>query len=220
VAGTKQTWTGPGEDPRRLRELRTTRALLAGFKDHLYEALVTLTLATGLRQGEVLGLAWGDIDLDAGTLSVRHQLQRIDGEYHLSDLKTRLRRRTLSLPHVAVDALRQHRAAQNAERLRVGPAREESGRVFTTATGGYLNGSTVTRGFQKQLAKAGLRRLKFHHLRHGAASLLLAQRAPMRVVMELPRPQPNKSDDEYLRSHRAPAYARRRGQSQCRSRRA
>ena len=57
--------------------------------------------------------------------------------------------------------------------------------MFTTATGGYLNGSTVTRGFQKQLAKAGLRRLKFHHLRHGAASLLLAQRAPMRVVMEL-----------------------------------
>ena len=60
MAGTKQKWTGPGEDPRRLRELRTTRALLAGFKDHLYEALVTLTLATGLRRGEVLGLTWGD----------------------------------------------------------------------------------------------------------------------------------------------------------------
>ncbi len=160
------------------------KALLDAFTGHDYEALVTLTLATGLRQGEVLGLAWDDIDFEARTLTVRRQVQRVDGAYRLTALKTSRSRRTLALPPLAVEALRQQRVRQAEARLRAGPAWIETGRIFTTVRGDYLNGSTVTHRFQQRLAEVGLDARKFHHLRHGAASLLLAQGASMRVVME------------------------------------
>ena len=162
------------------------RAILSAFNGHPYEALVTLALATGLRQGELLGLRWEDIDLEAGTARVDGQLQRIGGAYTLTDLKTNQSRRTLPLPAVAVEAIRRQRVRQAEARLYAGPAWREPlpGLMFTTATGTPLHSTTVTHLYQKQLACAGLPRMTFHELRHGSASLLLAQGATMRTVME------------------------------------
>ncbi len=160
------------------------RALLATFAGHSLEELVITALATGLRMGELLGLTWEDADLDAGTLRIRRQLQRLDGAFRLVDLKTENSRRALSLPLIAVEALRRQRAHQAEMRLYAGSGWQDLGLVFTTDIGGYLNGSSVTHRFQKQLAAAGLPSMTWHHLRHGAASLLLAQGASMRVVME------------------------------------
>ncbi len=160
------------------------RGMITAFAGHDYEALITLCLATGLRQGEALGLGWEDVDLEAGSISVRRQLQRLNRRYQLVELKTARSRRTLSLPPVAVAALRRHRARQGEWRLKLGAAWLETGRIFTTATGDYLNGSTVTHRFRQQLARTGLEGRRFHDLRHGAASLLLAEGASMRVVME------------------------------------
>src|SRR5579884_1921675 len=132
------------------------RALLDAFQGDEFEHLVTLALATGMRQGELLGLSWGDIDLDAGTVRVRKQLQRIEKAYELTELKTERSRRTLSLPAIAVAALRAQRTKQAEWRLLFGPEWQNTGLVFTTPTGRYLNGPSLTHRFQEKLKKAGI----------------------------------------------------------------
>jgi integrase len=161
------------------------RRLLEAVATHRLGALFSVALAVGLRQGEALGLRWEDVDLEAGTLTVRKTLQRIDGEFELVEPKTVRSRRTIALPRAAVDALRRHRARQMEERSMAGSMWQDHwGLVFTTASGRPLQGTNVTRTFQQLLARAGLRRQRFHDLRHSCASLLLAQGVHPRVVME------------------------------------
>ena len=161
------------------------RRLLDAVAPHRLGALFSVALAVGLWQGEALGLRWEDTDLDAGTLTVRKTLQRIDGAFEIVEPKTVRSRRTVALPSAAVDALRTHRARQMEERLMAGSEwKDDRGLVFTTATGRPLQGTNVTRTFQQLLARAGLRRQRFHDLRHSCASLLLAQGVHPRVVME------------------------------------
>lgn len=161
------------------------RRLLEVVAPHRLGALFSVALAVGLRQGEALGLRWEDVDLEEGTLAVRKTLQRIDGKFVLVEPKTVRSRRTIALPSAAVDALRRHRARQMEDRLMAGSMwKDDWGLVFTTATGRPLQGTNVTRTFQQLLAKAALRRQRFHDLRHSCASLLLAQGVHPRVVME------------------------------------
>ncbi len=93
-------------------------------------------------------------------------------------------RRNLALPPLVVGALRTHRERQDMQRTLAGANWTDSGYVFTTGTGGPLDGSNVTHDFQQALKKAGLPRMRFYDLRHGCASLLLAQGVHARVVME------------------------------------
>lgn len=93
------------------------RAILAAFEGHPLEAAVTVAMATGIRQGELLGLQWSDVDLDVGELVIRWALQRIDGDLRLVEPKTSRTRRRLYLPDVAIGSLRRHRAAQSRGRL-------------------------------------------------------------------------------------------------------
>jgi integrase len=160
------------------------QALLTAVEGDRLEALYSVALALGLRQGEALGLRWEDVDLDAGSLSVKQSLQRIGGAFQFVEPKTARSRRTLPLPNVAAKALREHRTRQLTERLAAGPMWEEHGLVFTRANGRPLHGSNVTREFQRMLEQAGLRRLRFHDMRHACASLLIAQGVHPRVVME------------------------------------
>ena len=160
------------------------RRLLDTVRGERLEALYTVAIAVGLRQGEALGLHWSDIDLDGGTLAVRHALQWLDGEPSFVEPKTDRGRRTITLPSVTLTALRTHRVRQAEERLRVGPHWRETGLVFTTQTGGPLEPHAVTRQFQRRLAKAGIGHHRFHDLRHTCATLLLAQGVSLRVVME------------------------------------
>jgi integrase len=152
--------------------------------DRLY-ALYTVALAIGLRRAEALGLRWEDIDFKSGTLRVRRTLQRLNREYRLVEAKSERSHRTVALPTFAIAALRDHRTRQLEERLAAGSEWQDWGLAFTTATGGPLDGSWTTRHFQRLIAEAGLPRQRFHDLRHGAASLLLAQGVHPRTVMEL-----------------------------------
>lgn len=163
------------------------RLFLAGIEGDRLAALYALSLSLGLRQGEVLGLTWADVDLDGCTLTVRRTLQRYGGAYHLDEPKTQRSRRAISLPAPLVDALRQHRARQAEERLRAGPLWQGDrwNLVFCNEIGGPLAGAEVTRRFQAKLAALGLPRQRFHDLRHAAATFLLAQGVPLRVVMEV-----------------------------------
>ena len=151
------------------------------------EALYQVVMALGLRQGEALGLQWDAVDLEAGALTVRRSLRRYEGTYHLDDVKTARSRRTLALPEPLVAALRTHRDRQRFERLQAGAAwqGDDWNLVFTRRDGRPLHGSYVTKRFQHHLARTGLPCRRFHDLRHGAATYLLAEGVPMRAVMDI-----------------------------------
>src|SRR6202521_987392 len=112
------------------------RRFLAAIRGHRLEALFSVALALGLRQGGALGLRWEDIDSSAGTLGVCHQLQRIDGKLTLVPPKTERSPRTLVMPPMIVERLREHEKRQVAERLWSGSKWQEDGLVFANRAGG------------------------------------------------------------------------------------
>ncbi len=157
--------------------------LLEVARAHPMSALYTVALSIGLRQGEALGLLWTDVDLDARTIDVRRQLQRIPTQgFRLVELKTARSRRRVKLPEICVTALRWHRTLQQEARLFAGPDWVDMGFVFTNSVGGPLHSSTVTKQLQRLLRDAGLPHMRFHDLRHSAGSLFQAQHVPMRVI--------------------------------------
>jgi integrase len=94
-------------------------------------------------------------------------------------------RRTIPLPAASAKALRAHRANQAAEALALGPAWVDSGLVFTSTVGTVIEPRNLNRFFDELIAKAQVRRIRFHDLRHTCASFLLAQHVPARIVMEI-----------------------------------
>jgi integrase len=166
----------------------TARQVLAAVKGDRLEALFTVALACGLRQSEALGLRWSDVDLDAATLTVQRTIQRVNGKFQVLEPKTKRSRRTISLPTPVAASLKQHKSRQMEDRLRVGRAWEGdawSGLVFTDEIGCPLSSFHVSRRFRNLLALAGLPAMRYHDLRHGAASLMAAQGVPARVAMEV-----------------------------------
>jgi integrase len=179
----------PPRVPRReVRPLSPVQArqFLDAIRSDRLEALYLVALGVGLRQGEILGLAWSDIDFEGATVTVRHALQRIDGSLELVEPKSVTSLRVVALPAIVLGALRAHRTRQLEDRLLAGSRWREDprGLVFTTTVGTPMDGIAVTRRFQAVLAGAGLPRQRFHDLRHACASLLLAQGVAPRVVME------------------------------------
>jgi integrase len=165
------------------------RKLLASIAGHPYAPLVVVLLSLGLRKGEALGLTWEDVDLDAvpATLTVRRALHKdAVGGVYLAEPKTAGSRRTLHVPAAVADTLRAHRVAQSAERLAFGAG--WGGRwpnmVFTSSIGTPLDPDRVNRTVQTMTETAGLGRWTPHELRHSAASLLLAQGVPLKVVSD------------------------------------
>jgi len=154
-------------------------------QDRLY-ALYALALTTGMRQGELLGLRWADVDLDRATVHVRQQLRRLKGEgMHFSEPKTARGRRTIALPDMAIDVLKLHRKAQLEARLAAGSLWQDYDLVFPNQTGKPMERQNINRrSFLPLLDKAGLPRIRFHDLRHSAATLLLAQGVHPKVVQE------------------------------------
>jgi integrase len=163
------------------------RALLQALQGERLGAAYHLALALGLRRGEVLGLTWEDLDLDARPplVAVRRQLQRREGRgLVLTELKTAHSRRTLALPPQAADALRRHRAAQAAERLAAGPDWASTKLVFTTPLGTPVDPNNFRRHLERVSCRSGLGPWTTHELRHSAGSLLFAMGVPMKVISE------------------------------------
>jgi len=180
----------PRVPPRDLVVLDGTqaRAFLTACRGHRLEALFVLALTTGARSGELLGLSWDQVDLPAGTISIRRSLQELGGKLVLTEPKTRRSRRTVAIPAVAVEALRRHHVRQLEESLRLGPAwRNEWNLVFTNEVGAPVDRhNLLPRDYRPLLAKAGLpTSLRFHDLRHIAASLALGQGMPIPAVSEM-----------------------------------
>jgi integrase len=162
------------------------RQLLEAAKGNRLEALYAVALALGLRAGEILGLTWQNIDLEHGQLTVLQALQRQKGRGLVTvEPKTDRSRRTLMLPAPLIAALKAHRVRQLEQRLAAGSRWRDSGFVFTSSVGSGLEPRNLHRSFKAMLARAGLPDVRFHDLRHSAASLMLAQGVPLRVVMEV-----------------------------------
>jgi integrase len=164
-----------------------TRRLLEGTVDDDLGPLFAVAAVTGLRQGEVLGLRWQDVELvgPSPTLTVSRSLARTADGYELAEPKTARSRRTLDLAPVAVAALRRQRVRQKEARLAAGDLWQDTrGLVFTDELGRALRGANVTHTFSDSLARLGLPHVRFHDLRHGAASMLLAQGVSLKVVSE------------------------------------
>ena len=140
-----------------------------------FEALYFLALTTGLRIGELLGLKWTDIDLDAHRLRVSRQLQRSQEGLIFTEPKV-ASRRTVDLPARTVEVLKRHRKRQLEGKLTVGGAYQDNALVFTATLGTPLGPEKVTqRSFKPLLKRAGLPEIRFHDLRHTFATLLLAR---------------------------------------------
>jgi integrase len=174
--------------PRRFEPLTVEEArdLLTAVNGHRLQALFELALRTGLRKGELLGLRWEDLDLTGGTASIRRTLQRTNSN-GLTALptKTQSSERRIALPTECLRSLRDHRDRQAQEREAAGEGWTDSGYVFTRADGQPIEGATLTRHFNTLLRRSTLRRIRFHDLRHTAATLLLEQGVELVVIKEL-----------------------------------
>lgn len=168
--------------------LEQCKQLQSNFMGHRQEALFTVTLNLGLRFGEVLGLRWEDIKIDmagdGSTLTIRNQLQKIDGTFRFAPPKSRSGRRTIPLPRFIVQALLCHRERQDIERQLAGEdwEGEKWELVFPNTLGKPQCERWVRRQFDAVLRKAGLPRIKFHHQRHQTASMLAAAGVHPRLI--------------------------------------
>jgi integrase len=145
------------------------------LKEDRYAALYNLALTTGMRQGELLGLKWEDINWERKTLHIQRQLSRApNGALKLTRPKTRGSIRTISIGAATISILKEHQRQQYIEACQKGTAWKELDLVFPTSVGTPTNhGNLLRRSFKPLLDDAGLPEIRFHDLRHTAASLML-----------------------------------------------
>lgn len=160
---------------------------LTAAKDDPLEALYVLALTTGAREGELLALKWDDFDLALGRMQIRRTITRLVNKgFTVSEPKTAKSRRAVHLTALAIQALKRHRLRQNEARLAAGDAWDQQGWVFCNSVGRPIDaGNMIRRSFRPLLQKAGLPIIRFHDLRHSAASLLLSLDVHPKIVQEL-----------------------------------
>ena len=162
-------------------ELRTFLEHIAG--ERLYAAYL-LAATTGMRRGEVLGLRWRDVDLDAARLSVRQSIVSVAYEIKITEPKTARSRRSIALDQRTVAALRAWRKLQLEDRMLLGDDYDNSGLVFTRQDGRFIHPDRFTQVFDKHVEASGLRHIRLHDLRHTHATLALAAGVHPKVVSE------------------------------------
>lgn len=158
------------------------KALLAAAEGDRFHALYVLAITTGMRQGELLGLFWSDLELSTRTIRVRRALVTGYGQTYEAP-KTKRSRRSIALTTKAASALEEHRERQRTAGLPI----EGDMPVFTNSIGSPLHPKNVMdRSFKPLLRKAGLPDTTFHAAtRHTAASLMLTQGVHPKVVQEM-----------------------------------
>ena len=185
-----QFWT-PGE----------VANFLAHTETHRLHAVFYLALMTGMRRGELLGLRWQDVDLENSSLTVRHNLVEVQGEgvpgkkrngketvssrrVELTTPKTKASRRTLKLSAGTVSKLIEHQRRQQAEKTQAAEAWQEEGFVFAGPAGGHTMPDALSNYYTRLVKESGVRPIRFHDMRHTAASLMIRRGIPIKTVSE------------------------------------
>jgi integrase len=176
----------PAPDEIRPLNSKQVKVLLEAARGERFEAVYVLAIHTGLRQGELLGLKWDDVDLEDGLIRVRRTLTRYRGRLLLGEPKTKRSRRTVRLTERAVDTVRDHLTRQVVQIESLGDHYRDQGLVFATQKGTLVNPSNLRkRSFAPLLEKAELPRIRFHDLRHTCATMLLARNVNPKIVSEM-----------------------------------
>ncbi len=164
------------------------RFLEAAANDHRYSPIWLVALHTGMRRGELLGLRWQDVDLDASVLRVRQALSVVKGdgghELIFGEPKSRSGRRTIALDTTCVTALQAHRIRQRERRLAHGPTWREGDLVFTNEHGGPIEPMNLYHRFVALMAQAAVPRIPLHGLRHTHATLLMKHGVSPKIAAE------------------------------------
>jgi integrase len=179
--------TPPKPNPEEIRPLDAEQAkrILEASRENRLKALYLLAVTAGLRIGELLGLKSEDIDLEAGSLHVRRTRSQAKAGPTFTAPRNG-KGRSIRLTRRAVAALKAHKVAQNAERLKAGSLWQENRLVFCTHAGKPLDFRNVaTASFKPLLKKAGLPDIRFHDLRHTCATLLLSRGHHPKLMQEL-----------------------------------
>jgi integrase len=155
----------------------------SAYGDRSYPLWVVLA-TTGARRGEVLGLRWSDVDLDAGRASIRQTVIVVRHEVHTGAPKTTKGTRSLSLDPGTVKVLREWRRRQLEEKLLLGPGYDDHDLVFAKVTGQPLHPERVSREFDRRVERWTLPRITLHGLRHTWATLALAAGVHPKIVQE------------------------------------
>jgi integrase len=161
------------------------RAFISATRDDRLGWAWALLLTRGLRRGELCGLRWDDIDLDGGVIRINRTRVVVDGKPGDSLPKTAAGRRSVSLDPALVSLLKAQRARQAADKLKAGEAYDDSGWLVADELGRPLYPDTVSERFEDLVKAAGLRRIRLHDCRHTAASLMLADGVPVKVVADM-----------------------------------
>ena len=160
------------------------RVLLEHVHDERLYAAWLLFVTTGMRRGEVAGLRWESVDLEANRLSVTRTLISVQNVMTISTPKTDKGRRQIALDPATVAALRAHRIRQSEERLQWGAAWEDNGLVFCWENGKAIHPDRLSQQFHRYIKCLGLPRIRLHDLRHTYATLALRAGVPAKIVSE------------------------------------
>lgn len=148
-----------------------------------FEAVFYLALTTSMRQGELLGLKWSDVDWEKGSLLVQRQLQQVENKgYALVPPKTKAGKRQLKLGEASMAQLAAQRERQQVAKAAAGNRWQENDLIFPTTIGTPLDNHRVMHEFKKILRRAGLPNIRFHDLRHTSITLLLEMGTPVNTV--------------------------------------
>jgi len=159
------------------------RAFLESVRGHRLKAAWRVAAMTGMRRGEVLGLRWRDIDLDAARISVRQALVSVAYEVIVSTPKTH-QARTIDLDPDTVDQLRAHRLSQEQEREEWGSDYHDRDLVFCKENGTPIHPHTFSQAFERLVAGSDLPKIRLHDLRHTHATIALKAGVPVKVISE------------------------------------
>lgn len=160
--------------------------LLMAAKGSRHEALYHLAVTTGMRMGELFGLRWSDLHWVSGRITVRRQVQYVPGHgWSFVEPKTRSGRRAIKLGEGVLQALREHLERQQKEQDVGGERWVDYDLIFPSKSGTPLDPSNLRLDFARVLQRGGLPKIRFHDLRHTAASLMLNHGIPVIVVSKI-----------------------------------
>lgn len=161
-------------------------AFLTAIQGHRFETLYTVTLFTGMRESEIMGLMWDCVDFEKGTITINKQLQRLrgnGGEYRFMSPKSG-KKRVIAPAASVMTLLKRHKAAQAEQRLFAGAGWEDSGLVFTDDLGHHLSQTLIYRDFKRIVASIGRPDARFHDLRHSYAVAAIRAGDDIKTVQE------------------------------------